>query len=54
VAAPIVADPGQDFPRRYQDVLAKAEPAENGPVRGTMVVLPAADDFLLPPRSMTP
>ena len=40
VAAPIVADPGRDFPRWYQDVLAKADLAENGPVRGTMVVRP--------------
>src|ERR1039458_8598692 len=40
VAAPIVADPEQDFPRWYQDVLAKADLAENGPVRGTMVVRP--------------
>nr|MDT0666872.1 proline--tRNA ligase [Micromonospora sp. DSM 115978] len=29
-----------DFPRWYQDVLAKAELAENGPVRGTMVIRP--------------
>jgi prolyl-tRNA synthetase len=35
-----VADPEQDFPRWYQDVLAKAELAENGPVRGTMVIRP--------------
>lgn len=30
----------QDFPRWYQDVLAKAELADNGPVRGTMVIRP--------------
>jgi prolyl-tRNA synthetase len=30
----------QDFPRWYQDVVAKAEVAENGPVRGTMVIRP--------------
>ncbi|MGA2037499.1 MAG: proline--tRNA ligase, partial [Acidimicrobiales bacterium] len=30
----------QDFPRWYQDVVAKAELAENGPVRGTMVIRP--------------
>jgi prolyl-tRNA synthetase len=35
-----LADPQQDFPRWYQDVLAKAELAENGPVRGTMVIRP--------------
>jgi prolyl-tRNA synthetase len=29
-----------DFPQWYQDVLAKAELAEGGPVRGTMVVRP--------------
>src|SRR3954447_19331000 len=38
-AAPI-ADPRQDFPRWYQDVLAKADLAENGPVRGTMTIRP--------------
>ncbi|RDH79184.1 proline--tRNA ligase [Mycolicibacterium moriokaense] len=30
----------QDFPRWYQDVLAKAKLAENGPARGTMVIRP--------------
>jgi prolyl-tRNA synthetase len=29
-----------DFPRWYQEVVAKAELAENGPVRGTMVIRP--------------
>jgi len=29
-----------DFPQWYQDVLAKAELAENGPVRGTIVIRP--------------
>ena len=29
-----------DFPRWYQDVLATAELADNGPVRGSMVILP--------------
>jgi prolyl-tRNA synthetase len=29
-----------DFPRWYQDVIAKAELADNGPVRGTMVIRP--------------
>src|SRR5215210_4159918 len=28
----------EDFPRWYQDVVAKAELAETGPVRGTMVI----------------
>ncbi len=31
-----------DFPRWYQDVVAKAELADNGPVRGTMVIRPYA------------
>src|SRR5215211_6043665 len=30
----------EDFPRWYQDVITKAELAENGPVRGTMVIRP--------------
>jgi prolyl-tRNA synthetase len=30
----------QDFPRWYQEVIAKAQMAENGPVRGTMVIRP--------------
>ena len=29
-----------DFPGWYQDVIAKAELAETGPVRGTMVIRP--------------
>jgi prolyl-tRNA synthetase len=29
-----------DFPRWYQDVLAKAKLAETGPARGTMVIRP--------------
>ena len=31
---------GENFPQWYQDVVAKAELAENGPVRGTMVIRP--------------
>jgi prolyl-tRNA synthetase len=31
---------GEDFPRWYQEVIARAEMAENGPVRGTMVIRP--------------
>ncbi|MGE3619688.1 MAG: proline--tRNA ligase [Acidimicrobiia bacterium] len=38
--APIVTPQAEDFPRWYQDVLAKAELADNGPVRGTMVIRP--------------
>ena len=30
----------RDFPRWYQEVVAKAELADNGPVRGTMVIRP--------------
>ncbi len=30
----------EDFPRWYQDVIAKAQLGENGPVRGTMVIRP--------------
>ena len=30
----------EDFPRWYQDILNKAELADNGPVRGTMVIRP--------------
>ncbi len=29
-----------DFPRWYQDLVGKAELADNGPVRGTMVIRP--------------
>jgi prolyl-tRNA synthetase len=38
--APVLTPQGDDFPRWYQDVVAKAGLADNGPVRGTMVVLP--------------
>ncbi|MEO6987983.1 MAG: proline--tRNA ligase [Aquihabitans sp.] len=38
--APILTPQADDFPRWYQDVLAKAELADNGPVRGTMVIRP--------------
>jgi prolyl-tRNA synthetase len=37
---PIVTPQADDFPRWYQDVVAKAELADNGPVRGTMVIRP--------------
>jgi prolyl-tRNA synthetase len=39
--AQVLTPQGEDFPRWYQDVIAKAELADNGPVRGTMVVRPA-------------
>jgi len=38
--APVLTPQAADFPRWYQDVVAKAELADNGPVRGTMVILP--------------
>src|ERR1700750_2936355 len=37
---PVLTPRGDDFPRWYQDVLQKAQLAENGPVRGTMVIRP--------------
>ena len=40
--APVLTPQADDFPRWYQDVLAKAELADNGPVRGTMVIRPYA------------
>ena len=36
----VLTSQAEDFPRWYQDVVAKAELADNGPVRGTMVILP--------------
>ncbi|MET8449177.1 proline--tRNA ligase [Streptomyces sp. NPDC005209] len=38
--APILTPRADDFPRWYQDLTAKAELADNGPVRGTMVIRP--------------
>src|SRR6201989_1164239 len=38
--ARVLTPQGEDFPRWYQDVIAKAELADNGPVRGTMVIRP--------------
>jgi prolyl-tRNA synthetase len=38
--AAVVTPQSEDFPRWYQDVVAKAEMADNGPVRGTMVIRP--------------
>src|ERR1700712_1675897 len=37
---PILTPQADDFPRWYQDLIAKAELADNGPVRGTMVIRP--------------
>ncbi|HTT88391.1 MAG TPA: proline--tRNA ligase [Acidimicrobiales bacterium] len=38
--AEVLTSQAADFPQWYQDVLAKAELAEGGPVRGTMVIRP--------------
>jgi len=38
--AGVLTPRAEDFPRWYQDVIAKAELADNGPVRGTMVIRP--------------
>lgn len=35
-----IADIGKDFPQWYQDVVSLAGLAENGPVRGTMIIKP--------------
>src|SRR3954451_15730735 len=36
----VLTSRADDFPRWYQDVVAKAELADNGPVRGTQVIRP--------------
>jgi prolyl-tRNA synthetase len=38
--APVLTPQAEDFPRWYQDVVAKAEMADNGPVRGTQIIRP--------------
>jgi prolyl-tRNA synthetase len=38
--ARVLTPRAEDFPRWYQDLVAKAELADNGPVRGTMVIRP--------------
>ncbi|MFS8202027.1 proline--tRNA ligase [Streptomyces sp. CWNU-52B] len=38
--APVLTPRARDFPRWYQDLITKAELADNGPVRGTMVIRP--------------
>jgi prolyl-tRNA synthetase len=38
--AKVLTSQADDFPRWYQDVVAKSELADNGPVRGTMVIRP--------------
>ncbi len=37
---PVLTPQAEDFPRWYQDIITKAELADNGPVRGTMVIRP--------------
>ena len=39
---PVLTPQSEDFPRWYQEVVSKAELADNGPVRGTMVIRPYA------------
>ncbi len=38
--APVLTPRAEDFPRWYQELIGKAELADNGPVRGTMVIRP--------------
>ena len=40
MAKAVLTSRSEDFPKWYQDVVAKAELADNGPVRGTMVIRP--------------
>jgi prolyl-tRNA synthetase len=40
MAKAVLTSQSEDFPKWYQDVVAKAELAESGPVRGTMVIRP--------------
>mgnify|MGYP003291435820 CR=1 FL=1 len=40
MAKAVLTSKSEDFPKWYQDVVAKAEMADNGPVRGTMVIRP--------------
>src|ERR687890_552956 len=39
--ARVLTPRAEDFPRWYQDLIAKAQLADHGPVRGTMVIRPA-------------
>lgn len=40
MAKPTLTPQSEDFPRWYQEVVQKAQMAENGPVRGTMIIRP--------------
>jgi prolyl-tRNA synthetase len=40
MAKRVLTSQAENFPQWYQDVVAKAELADNGPVRGTMVIRP--------------
>src|SRR5687767_15101950 len=40
MAKAVLTSKSEDFPKWYQDVVTKAEMADNGPVRGTMVIRP--------------
>ncbi len=37
---PVLTPQADDFPRWYQDIVAKAELADNGPARGTQIIRP--------------
>jgi prolyl-tRNA synthetase len=39
---PVLTPQSENFPQWYQDLISKAELAENGPVRGTMIIRPYA------------
>ncbi len=40
MAKAVLTSQSEDFPKWYQDLVGKAELADNGPVRGTMVIRP--------------
>jgi prolyl-tRNA synthetase len=40
VAKPVLTPQAENFPAWYQDIVARAELADNGPARGTMVIRP--------------
>ena len=40
VAKAVLTPQAENFPAWYQDIIARAELADNGPARGTMVIRP--------------
>src|SRR3990170_564622 len=44
--ARVLTPRAEDFPRWYQDLIAKAQLADNGPVRGTMVIRPTSETVI--------